>query len=76
MVRRDLDEVDERGGEEGEEEVEEEARVGLEAQDAGADTEERGADVVQGREGLSSSCQYALLGSVGNGEGERERERR
>ena len=39
---RDAEDVDERGGQEGQGKVEEEARVGFEAEDAGADAEEGG----------------------------------
>lgn len=43
--------VEERGGEEGEGEVEEEAAIGLEAEDTGGDAEERGREGLEVDEG-------------------------
>lgn len=49
---RDAEGVEEHRGQEGEDEVEDEARVGLEAEDAGGDAEERGGERLQVREDL------------------------
>ena len=51
-LRRDADGVEQGGGQRGEGEVEQEARVGLESQDAGGGAEDGGCQALQVREGL------------------------